>query len=359
MRTISFNYVIVRNGADYGLLWPAQDSAPTIRMDETGEIKTSLSGEFLPTVFDFNNKPMDGVEMDWLSDAIRPEIVIDGTSYSLGVYLPATVETNEGHNGTDMITYSVEAYDRCWQVQTSIQTQVYFASGTTYISAIQSLLTAAGIALVSTTDVATTFTEDRADWSLGTDSLTIINQLLSEINYNPLWFDHDGIAVLEPASVPSAENIDHYLNADDPDTLVHAGMRRTMDIYSAPNVFVCICNNADKTAELTATSENRNPQSPLSIPRRGRSIVHVENVDNIASQEDLQAYADRLRNESLITGETIDVETGLLPNFGVGDVTAISYGDLFDICVERAWDMRLEVGGSMSHTLEKVVLNID
>lgn len=358
MREISFNYVIVRNGADYGRLWPAQDSTPTIRMDESGEIKTSLSGEFLPTVFGFDGKPIEDAEINWLSDCIRPEIVIDGTSYSLGVYLPATVETNIGQSGTDLVSYSVEAYDRCWQVQTAIQTQVYFASGTTYLSAIESLLTSAGIALISKEDIATTFQEDRADWSVGTDSLTIINQLLSEINYNPLWFDGNGVARLEAATTPSADNIDHYLDASDPDTLVRAGIRKTMDIYSAPNVFLCICNNADKSAIMTATSENTNPQSPLSIARRGRRIVQVENVDNIASQADLQAYADRLRNESMITGETIEVQTGLLTGFGVKDVTAISIGDTFEICAERAWSMQLAVGGGMSHTLEKVVINI-
>ena len=81
-------------------------------------------------------------------------------------------------------------------------------------------------------------------------------------------------------------------------------------------------------------------------------------VDNIADQTELQAYADRLRNETMITGETIAVQTALLPGFGVDDVTAILYGDLFAVCIEKAYTMDLQVGGLMQHTLEKVVINI-
>ena len=106
---------------------------------------------------------------------------------------------------------------------------------------------------------------------------------------------------------------------------------------------------------LLAKAENANPQSPLSIMRRGRRIVAVEHVDNIASQDELQAYANRLRNESMITAETFRVETGLLPGYGVADVTALHYGEFAAVCIERAWDMELRPGGSMNHTLERVV----
>ena len=58
----------------------------------------------------------------------------------------------------------------------------------------------------------------------------------------------------------------------------------------------------------------------------------------------------------MLTGETIEIATALLPNFGVDDVVALIYDDISTICVERAWEMRLEVGGEMRHTLEKVVI---
>ena len=60
----------------------------------------------------------------------------------------------------------------------------------------------------------------------------------------------------------------------------------------------------------------------------------------------------------MISGETIQVTTGLLPGFGVADVVALRYGDLFTTCIEHRWTMQLQVGGMMQHTLEKVVINL-
>lgn len=358
MRKISFNYVIVRGGADYGYLVPADNSKPTITMDREGEIKTSLRGQFRKTVFDYFGEPDPALEINWLSDLLRPEIVIDGVIHSLGVYIPTTVEELLDERGTNVLNYSVEAYDRCWLLKSTIPSQIFFGKGVKYMTAIQALLTSSGVALIAATDSGETFQEDRSDWNTGTDCLTVVNQLLSEINYNPVWFDHDGVAVLEPASQPLAGNIEHTLDANDPDTLIIPGLRKTTDIYNAPNVFLCVCNNADKNGVMTALAENTNPQSPLSISRRGRRIMTVVNVDNIASQEALQEYANRIRNESMITGEIITVQTGILPGFGVNDVTALSYGETFSVCLEKAWSMDLNEGGQMTHTLEKVVVNL-
>lgn len=353
MRTVSFKYKLIRNGGEMGFLYPAAGSAPVIRMDDSAEIKTSLGG-----VFDVHALDVDGNEItpNWLTDEIQPVLEIDGVSSPLGVFLPATV-TPEEKNGIQ--TLSIEAYDRCWRVRdTASETRVYFAAGTNYLDAVVQLLTAAGIALVVKTTTTATLTEARQDWDVGTSYLTIVNELLDEINYNPLWFNERGAAVLEPASTPTAGSIEHTLDASNVESLMLPQISRTTDVYRAPNVFLCVCSNADKSGPLVATAENTNPQSPLSIMRRGRRIMSVQRVNNIASQAELQAYANRLCNESVLTGETIRVSTALLPGFGVADVTAIHYGDLAAVCIERAWSMELRVGGSMQHTLERVVAQI-
>ena len=345
-RQIDFRFAIVRDGADYGELRPLDGSPPTLQMDDSGAIKTSLSGEFLTPETDVN----------WLRDEIRPEIIIDGIPHNLGVYLPAAVRDLEDET-TKYI--QVEAYDRCWRVKDNYTERLmHIDSGTNYILAIEQLLTACGIGLISATPTSATLTEAREDWNIGTSYLDIVNQLLSEINYNPLWFDANGLAVLEPASVPTAANIEHTLDDTEIQSLVIPELSKELDIYTAPNVIICICSNADKSGPMVATSENTNPQSPLSIARRGRRIAQVYQVSNIASASELQAYADRIRNETTNTGETILAKTGLLPGFGVDDVTAIRFGDLFAVCIERAYSMELAPGGVMNHTLEKVVVNL-
>ena len=359
MREIGFNYVIVRGGADYGKLWPAMDTAPVVRMDEAGAIKSRFSADFLPAVFGFDDQLIPGAEVNWLTDEIRPELVIDGTVYPLGIFLPATVQESRGREGTQLRTLHVEAYDRCWIVRDHYtETTTYFSAGVNYITAVESLLTSAGIALISSTPTEATLAEAREDWNIGTSYLEIINQLLSEINYNPLWFDKDGTAILEPASVPSAASIRYTFDLADPATLARPGVQRNTDIYSAPNVFICVCSNADKSGPMVARSENTNPQSQLAIQRRGRRIAKVVQVNNIADQDELQAYADRLRNESMITSETIYLTTGLLTGFGVDDVVGLIESDEMTVCIERGWTMTLTAGGNMQHTLEKVVIQL-
>jgi len=353
-REIDFRYRVLRSGALLGELHASPDaSAPVIRMDDAAEIKTALSGIFLPEVTDVDGKV---VEADWLSDEIQPVMIIDGTEHTLGVYAAATV-TPIRTQGADSM--KIEAYDRCWRVRDNYTTtRNYIAAGTAYLTPINAILQNCGIKLVMATPSAETLAEDREDWDPGTSCLTIVNELLSEINYNPLWFDENGYAVLSPAATPTVDNIKHTLDADDVRSLIIPQISRESDYYSAPNVFLCICSNPDKSGPMTATAENNNPQSPLSIPRRGRRIVKVVQLNNIANQDALQAYADKLRNDSLIGGETIRIQTALLPGFGVADVVALHYGDISALCVERAWSMELRVGGTMQHTLEKVVFNL-
>ena len=322
-------------------------------MDDSAEIKTSLSGTFLPDVTDADGET---VEADWLKDEIQPVLIVDGVEHDLGVYMPATVTpwTVQGAQ-----TLRIEAYDRCWRVRdTYTTTRVYFAAETPYLTAIETMLVSAGVSFVFATPSAAVLAEDREDWDPGTSTLQIVNELLREINYNELWFDASGAVILEPASTPTVDSIEHTIDADEVESLVLPQISRETDVYSAPNVFLCLCSNPDKSGPMTATARNTNPQSPLSIPRRGREIVSVTNLNNIADQTTLQAYADRLRDESMIGGETIRIQTALLPGFGVADVVALHYGDLAALCIERAYTMELAVGGTMSHELERVIYNL-
>lgn len=353
-REIDIRYRVLRNSAALGELHASPNgSSPTLRVDDSAEIKSSLTGTFYPDVTDADGRP---VEADWYTDEIQPVLIIDGTEHPLGVFMPATITPQENQG---VKTLHIEAYDRCWRVRDSYTiTRPSYASGTAYLTVIETLLINAGVELVIATPNTATLAERREDWDIGTSYLQIINELLGEINYNPLWFNTDGAAILEPKSVPDVANIEHTLDARDVRSLILPKITRESDVYSAPNVFLCICSNPDKDGDMAATAENNNPQSPISIPRRGRRVMKVVQLNNIASQDELQAYADNLCNESLIGSETIRIFTGLLPGYGVSDVVALHYGEINALCIDRAWSMELCVGGTMQHTLEKVVYNL-
>jgi len=370
-RRVSFRYNLLRNGAFYALLRAAENAAPHVRMQDDARIKMSFSGVFAANAVDVDGRAMD---VNWLTDEIQPVMIINGLAYPLGVYIPTTQSV------TDDVVRSVriEAYDRCQRVlDTNSAVPVYWPRNTLYLDAIEQLLSAAGITTVFKTPNDAAFTEPREDWDAGTPFLTIVNDLLAEINYKALFFDANGAAVLEPAEIPEASQIDHTLDDADPATLVLPGITRQNDTFSAPNKFIVFCANPDKGGNMVAVAVNDNPQSPLSTVRRGREIVSVSTVDNIASQTELQAYADRLRNDSLLTSETVSVTTGLLPGWGVADVVALHTAQRVyiertrhgkrlvivpgsnDICISRAFDMELKAGGKMQHTLEKVVYNLE
>lgn len=93
--------------------------------------------------------------------------------------------------------------------------------------------------------------------------------------------------------------------------------------------------------------------------RRGRRIVNVERVNNIASQSALQEYVNIKRNKSMMAGELVTVSTGLLPGFSAQEVVGLIYGNYMGICREKGWTMELQAGGTMTHELEKVVVALD
>ena len=346
-RTINFRYFVTRNGADFCELHAPKESAPTIIMDDSDSIKTKFSGRF----------QSPGKSVDWLTDEIRPVMYLDGVRHNLGLFLPANVSEEE--TKTEMYV-TVDAFDRGWIVRDHrTEHALFFPKGMNYLTAVGSVLTECGIALISMVPTEETLAEDRADWEIGTSSLDIINQLLAEINYEELWFDQNGMAMIEPKSTPTATNIDHVLDEKDVKSLMIPGIVRTTDFHSSPNVFICVCSNADKNAPMVAVAENTNPQSPLSIQRRGRRISTMVSVDNIASQAELQLYADRMVTDSLLKGEVINVTTLLLPGYGVGDIVALRYGEISSICKEKRWSMDLKVGGRMQHELQRVVMNLD
>lgn len=356
LRKVSVEIQVLRKGGFLGVLRGFPDNPPSIKVEDSAEIKTVLQGSFKKTVLD---RWKHEIDFDPFTDELQPVLKINGILYKLGIFVP--VSANPSYDEiADEETLSIEAYDRAWYAQTTTgQERVFFKKGTNYLDAVESLLATSGIGVINKTETSEVLSEDREDWDLGTNYLTIVNDLLKEISYKELWFDSLGAAVLEPITSPTVEHIQHHLDTRDPKTLVHPGLSRKTDFYKTPNIFICVCDNPEKSATLKAIARNTNQYSPLSIQRRGREIVELVTVNNIASQNALQRYADQLLFDSMMTGETIEVDSSLLPGWGIGDVVSLHYKDVHALCVSRSWNMQLKAGGTMSHTLEKIVYNLD
>lgn len=340
IRSLNFRMDVLRNGVR--LMSLPFSTPPNIIADSAGEIKTSLSGTF-----------SDNPAVDWMTDRLQPVVIIDGTEYPYGVFVPATLTEVNNASGKQL---QVEAYDIGYVLTLAKTESIYhLSSGTPYLEAIQALLAEAGLSLVQVTPNAAQLQTDREDWDVGTSYLQIINQLLSEINYQDIWFDANGFAILEPAVSPSAEQIDHTYDATNVDSVTYRDTTTVMDMFGIPNVFIAICSNPDYDAPMMATSENNNAQSKLSIANRGMRIPQVYKVDNIAGMDELQAYADRLRDQSMLATEITTIQTAIMPNHGLFDVVALLHPAADGIYLETGWEFTLQAGTYMTHRLKKVV----
>lgn len=345
-RTVEFAFHIVRDGADYAMLHPIQNGAPSLYLDGEKNISMALRGDFVDP----------GPEVNFLTDRIRPEVRIDGIPYPLGILLPVKVETVITETGHHL---SIQAYDQCWLLQTTMTEAISnFAINTKYVDVIDSLLDAAGVTTSLITDSSYALTRAREDWMPGTNYLTIVNKLLEEINYNHIWFNLEGVAVAAPDPDPQSVPIRHILNEDDVQTLLIRDANIGSDFYSTPNVFIYCCSNFRKTP-ITATAINNDMKSPVSVPRRGRKIITVRQVDDVPSQDALQAIADQAMKRSMLRTESISVSTGILPDFGINETVALNINGESSVCIERGWTMQMRPGGTMTHKMERVSANYD
>ncbi len=127
-------------------------------------------------------------------------------------------------------------------------------------------------------------------------------------------------------------------------------------MYNVPNIFVRYTDDPDGE-ELRSEYVNDSVGSKISTVNRGRNVVDIESVDDIADQETLDALVRRIAIEKSQTYDTITIPTGLMPHHEYRDCifvneTTLGVGNKY---IEYAWEMELSVGGTMTHTLKRVV----
>jgi len=315
--------------------------APDITMTADSELKTVIHGRF----HDYRS-----AGVDFLTDELHVVININGEESSLGYYI-ITGETIISDDGMTMI--EIEGYSRLFLLkQSRIEERLYFAAGTLYTDALYDILTEIGITNYYIEDSELTLSTDRADWEVGTDRLTIINELLAEMSYSSAYVDNDGFIQLTPAAVES--NIEYLA---DRYSVIGADYTLMSDRHGKPNVFIVNCSNPDLSAPLTSIVINDSDDNQFSTVYRPR-VVQVTAINNIASQEALDDYAYNLMAKSLLSEETVTFETMINPQHTVGDVVSLGNGELSGIYTETGWSMALNHEAVMQHTARRQIGHI-
>ena len=336
LHTFEYHIYVMRNGAEFGEALSVDD--PQIEMVSDAEIKKSLSANLILP---------DGTDI--LHDTLMPCLIVDGITSVLGEYYIGTYteQTNDyGQSYTE-----IEAYDGGF-LPSRYRTEniIHFSAGANYVDTIQALLIEAGVEKIIATATSATLTNDREDWEIGTTYLEIINALLAEINYESLWFDNNGFARIAPKRVADPDTIHHKYTSGQYSILSVPRSRET-DIFDKYNVFVAYVDSADNDELMIATAVNDDPASILSVQNRGRIQAPPQRLDNIASQDELQAYVDNWKSKSMMSTETVSISTAIDKSHEILDTVQLEDS----IYLEYSWSMNLSGENEMKHTLRREV----
>lgn len=326
----------------------------------------------------------DEVDIDYLNDRIKPYMrvkiprgrvihreysfhshihtlendVLDGAlsegwvEYPLGIFLLSSpTRRDEGY----AVMRDIDAYDGLIVLDDDMFTDRYsIAEGTLYYDAIIEILTSAGITQYNVEQTDKTLPRT-LEYDPGTSKLQAVNDLLSQLSYTPMHVDVNGFYTAYPYRSPSERAVE-YTYADDEQSITFVGAEEELDLFNVPNVFTVVRTNEEE-APLVSTLTNDNPDSPTSTVSRGRSIVDFREVTDIADQESLDRYVERIAFEASQVYGRIRFQTGLMPMHAYSDVIRFAYSplDIDGKYVELSWSMDLAVGGVMSHEVRQIV----
>ncbi len=339
--TPAFRFEIIEDDICIGHAQPID--SPAIQCDADADVKLSLSGDFV----------LDIAPPNWLKVSIKPYLILDGIESPLGEYL--ITQADKCINKKGVLFWRIKGMDLGRIVQRSrTEERVIFFPGQRYTDIVQSALLKLGIERILTIQSDAVLINTRTDWEIGTSWIKIINSLLEEINYQSLWFDADGNARVEPQKPMDGSIIDHEYKAGELSEIKTAA-ENSSDIYKAYNVFTAMVSSPEYEEPLIAMAVNDSPTSRISTVNIGRVQAPIKRLDDIASQEELQKYADNLKFRSMCSNEIFSFRTALNQH-QVGDIIAVHHPLADGIYQETKWKMALGFDGEMMHTVQRIVI---
>ncbi len=342
-REVKFRYDLIRNGVEQA---------------EVDVISASVSLNCFNAINRTARFEIKGNQnINWLSDMIKPYMLVKipfgkWIEYPLGVFVLST-PTKQTINNENY--YEVEAYDKTVILKEDCIIERFFvAKGTKYIDAVENILLTANATDIMADGCDIVLPTDR-EFEIGTSKLEIINKLLSEINFNPVSVNADGIFILQKYVEPSVNNIS-YTYKDDELSVIYSDTTSEQDFYNVPNVFIAVVSNPELKQDYKSVYINNNPTSKLSTISRKRNIVsEIYKPDVISSQADLDEYIRKIAFEKSQVFEKLTFTTALMPIHERGEILEIRNNDVQGVYSETSWSMELSAGGEMTHEVRRVI----
>ncbi len=272
--------------------------------------------------------------------------------FPLGVFLLSSPKRSD-ENGE--IFRDVDAYDGLQVLKDDRFSERYtIPAGTRYYDAVIDILKSAGITKYNIEYTDKTLSNAK-DFEPGREKLFAVNDLLGAINYDGIQVDVYGYYNSSSYELPNQRSPE-YTYRDDDQSVTLPGMEEELDLNSIYNQFVVVRTNEEQEP-ISATYTNDNPNSPVSTVNLGRTKTDYREVQDIADQESLNGYVQRIAHEATKIYGKLTFETGIMPFHDIDDVLQIEYSRLgiTEKYIETEWSFPLQAGGTMSHEVRKVV----
>lgn len=318
-----------------------------ISFDSTAEVMRTMSGKV---------KKSDLLNLDTIDYRVIPWMCLmmpngKEAKWPLGKFI--IYPSMESQNDRNMIAISGFDLGKIACDDKSVS-RIYVDNSTEYTTALAAILNAIYIRTDITTSEAVKAFEQ--EWEIGTSKMQIINDLLKGINYNPLFFDEQGVAMCTPFVSGFLRTIDFVYYAAE-QSVIFDGIKFASDKYDIPNKWVRYTENPE-LPYLISSYTNDNASSPYSTVNRGRTIVDAAPVEDVASQTVLDDYTLRVALESMQSTERLEFSTLNMPGHGFKECLFVKIPayDIDGKYVEIGWEMDLTPGGQMSHICERAVV---
>jgi hypothetical protein len=314
----------------------------------------------------------DLAEIDYTRDRLKIFVKIrmnrngdDGTPWTefpMGLYLLSAPDRDMSATG---ISRQVQGFDQTTVLlQSAVTTRYVILETVNYITAVTTLLTAAGLDVTDYQLTPTTLTLPATrSWPLGTTRLEIVNDLLASINYRRFRFNSDGVGIAEPDVLPKSRAVDYSYSTDE-FSVMTPDMRYTQNLFDVPNVVV-LSNTQPKRNTITSTAINNLLSSPTSVLRReGRKVYYVDDGFDAADQTTLDAAANNLLTRLSQPSEVWQFGTLAHPFHEDEDILTLTdnsglynFGISGQNYMELEWSLPFSdlAAGTMTHVAQRIV----
>lgn len=303
-----------------------------------------------------NIKMKEDATVDYLNDRIQPFCIFAKENTEIRFPLGIFLLNSPSRSDTDNAVYrEIECYSKLQILSQDMFGERYFIpAGTNYIAAVAQIISSSGETKINLVPYSAATVTDK-EYNIEMSKLDIINELLKEINYYSLNVDREGYFISKPYILPVDREVE-YEYIDNEISVIGQGASEELDLFNVPNVFVRYLDNPERPA-LRSVYENINPDSLTSTVNRGRRIVDIRAIDDIASQDALHDLTIReAYNASQVYGH-LEFETAIMPMHDYLDCLYLRYIPLGinDKYIETSWSIECKAGSMMKHKVRKVV----